>query len=201
MSRGIDIKFVRENYGKMSDEELSRIAIQDAHGLTPEAQEVIKEEIVKRNLDIGLVAEVEAQNKKYTIEEIDNYCELIQSLPCPKTGDTSQKLNATLTAEARSYLVLTQYKKKIVVGTPQTLTKANNAAIANSALMGWWGFPWGIVRTIQAIIVNVKNRKRIGDDEVNEFLRSFVLSRIREIERYKDNKQVLMQIVSASNFN
>jgi hypothetical protein len=38
MSDGIDIQFVRENYQRMSDDELVRVATQDAAGLTPESQ-------------------------------------------------------------------------------------------------------------------------------------------------------------------
>ena len=35
MSTGIDIEFVRQSYQKMTNEELVRIATQDAVGLTP----------------------------------------------------------------------------------------------------------------------------------------------------------------------
>jgi hypothetical protein len=45
MSTGIDIQFVRENYQRMTDAELIQSATTDAVGLTPEALEVVKEEI------------------------------------------------------------------------------------------------------------------------------------------------------------
>ena len=196
MSSGIDIEFVRKTYQKKTDEEVIRILTQDAVGLTPEAIEVVKEEIKRRNLDPNIIRGIDAQQRTYTIEEIDEYCALIQNLPCPKTGSTSEKLNATLTAEVMSFVLFTNYQKKIVVGTPVTLNKANNAALTTSILLGWWGFPWGIIRTVQAIIINLKNKKGNRNGEPNNYLRSYILSKIGEIETYKENKEKLLQIIS-----
>src|SRR5437867_2874948 len=86
MSTGIDIKFVQERYQRMSDDELIRIVTQDAYGLTPEAMEVVKAEIQKRGLDENIAKGVEAQNKTYTIEEIDAYCDIVSNLGCPSCG-------------------------------------------------------------------------------------------------------------------
>ena len=60
MDTGIDIKFVKEKYQNMPDDELVMIATQDAHGLTPEGMEVLKAEINKRGLDSNIVKAVEA---------------------------------------------------------------------------------------------------------------------------------------------
>ncbi len=196
MSAGIDIQFVRETYQKMSDKDLTRVLTQDAKGLTPEALEVVQAEVKRRNLNPAIVKGVEAQQKTYTLAEIDAYCALIQQLPCPATGSTEEKLNATLTAEVMSFILFTQYKKKIVVGSPATLDKANNAALAKSALLGWWGFPWGIIRTIQAIGINLNNKKTNRQETPNDFLRSFVASKIGQIETYKDNRDMLRTIIS-----
>ena len=55
MNKGIDIKFVEETYQRMADEDLIRIATQEASGLTPEAMDVIKSEIKKRRLNEGIM--------------------------------------------------------------------------------------------------------------------------------------------------
>jgi hypothetical protein len=196
MGTGIDIEFVRKTYQKMTDQEVIRILTQDAAGLTPEALSFVKEEIKRRKLDPNITRGVDAQQRSYTIEEIDEYCTLIQNLPCPKTGSTNEKLNATLTVEVMSFILFTNYEKKIVIGTPDTLDKANNVALTKSILLGWWGIPWGIVRTIQAITINLKNKRANRDQAPTDYLRSYVLSNIGEIETYKDNKEKLLQIIS-----
>ena len=81
MSKGVDAGFVKEFYGKLSDQELIRIVSQDAGGITPEAMQVIKEEIAARNLNPGLTDIVAAQNKAYTIEELDELAIVLEALP------------------------------------------------------------------------------------------------------------------------
>jgi hypothetical protein len=196
MSTGIDIEFVRQSYQKMTDEQLVRVATQDAAGLTPEAQEVVKEEIQRRKLDSNIVKGVKAQNRSYTIEDIDKYCEIIQKQNCPTCQSSFQKLNGTMTDEVVSYIFFTQYKKKIKIGCPDCLDKANNAALIKTATLGWWAIPWGIVRTIQSIALNLKSKKTNHIDTPNNFLRNFVLSKVGQLETYKDDKEKVQQLIS-----
>lgn len=196
MSKGIDIQFVRENYQRMSDEELIRIATQDAVGLTPEAQEVVSEEITRRNLDTNIIKGVQAQNKEYTIEEIDKYCTLVRNLTCPSCQTNSKMLNGTLVSEVMSFIFFTQYKKQIKVACPSCLDKANNNALFLTSLVGWWGIPWGIIKTIQAIGNNLKSKRTNHIDSPNDYLRSFVLSKIGQFETYKNDKEKLQQIIA-----
>ena len=199
MSTGIDISFVQETYQRMSDEELIRIATQDAYALTPEAMEVVKTEIQKRGLDPNIAKGVEAQNKTYTTEEVDAYCNIVSNLRCPTCGSTTERLNATITAEVVSFILFTTYDKKIKIGCPHCLDKANNNAMIKSALLGWWGVPWGIIRTMQAFALNQKRKQTNHLQDHSEYLRSFTLSVIGELETYKGNKEKLQQILVRQN--
>lgn len=198
MNTGIDIRFVQERYQKMSDDELISIATQDAYGLTPEAIEVVKAEIQKRGLDENIIKAIDAQNKTYTIEEIDSYCNIVSQLNC-SCSNTTERLNAAMTAEALSFVFLTTYDKKIKIGCSHCLDKANNRALAKTVLLGWWGVPWGIIRTIQAIAINLRSKKTNHLQDHNDHLRNFVLSVIGELETYKNNKEKLQQIVAKQN--
>lgn len=196
MGTGIDLQFVRETYQRKSDQELIDIVTQRAEGLTPEAMEMVKEEIRRRGLHDGLVNSIDVQQKTFTSAEIDQYCALIQNLPCPVTGSTAVKLNATLIAETISYIVMTHYNTQILVASPEVLKKANNKAMIKSALLGWWGIPNGIISTIRALAVNASNKKNAYRQEPTEHLRTFVLSRIGEIEAYKHDQAMLSKIIS-----
>jgi hypothetical protein len=199
MSSGIDIFFVQERYQRMTDDELIRIATQDAYGLTPEAMEVVKAEIQKRGLEENIGKGVEAQNREYTIEEIDAYCDLVSNLNCPSCGSTIERLNATMTAEVMSFVFFTTYNKKIKVGCPHCLDKANNSALTKTAILGWWGLPWGIIRTPQAIALNLKSKRTNHLQDHNDYLRSFTLGVIGELETYRENKEKLQQIMTIQN--
>jgi len=194
MSLGLDPAVVRETYQRLTDAELTRVATQDAAGLTPEAQEIVQEEIKRRGLDISIVRGVQAQNRKYTIAEIDAYCELVRALDCPLCA-SYVKLNATMTNQVVSVIVMTHYKKKVVVACPDCLDKANTNALTTSVLAGWWGIPWGIIRTIQAINGNIASKKTNHSEEPNKYLRGFVLGKIGEMEAYKDNKEKLRELI------
>lgn len=195
MSTGIDLSFIQETYGRMSDQELIRIATQDAFGLTPEALEVVKAEIRKRGLDESIAKGAEAQNKDYTIEELNAYCDIVSRLSCPSCGGTTQRLNATLSGEVMSFVVITRYKKKVTIGCPDCLDKANEAALVKTALLGWWGIPWGIIRSIQYIRLNMKSKKTNHLPEHNDYLRSFTYGNIGQLETYKNNQHQLQQII------
>lgn len=195
MSIGIDPALVKKTYEQMSDKELARKLIQDVAGLTPEALQIVKDEVAKRNLDPNIINAVEAQQKIYNLEEIDAYCEIIRNLPCPLTGNTSEKLNGTLTARTMSFIIFTSYQKVIVIGCPSALDKANNRALFQSVALGWWGLPWGIIRTIQAIRLNLRSKRNNHIQEPTNYLRKFVLSKIGEIVAYKDHREKLIEAI------
>ncbi|RXK86791.1 hypothetical protein [Filimonas effusa] len=195
MRTGIDTQMVRDHYQRMTNEELIRTATQDAAGLTPEARDIVREELEKRRLDTSIFKAVQAQNQSLTMEELDKYCEIIRSLDCPVCQASYTKLNATMTSEVMSLLIFTQWSKKLKIACPGCLDKANNDALLKSALTGWWGFPWGLIRTPIAIARNIKNKKTNHLDTPNDFLRSFTMANIGLIERYKEDKAKLQQVI------
>ncbi len=195
MASGLDIDFVRQLYAKMPDEELIRTATTNGYGLTPEAFIVVKEEILKRKLDNNILRGLEALNKTYTIEEIDAYASLIQNLPCPKCGSTQEKLNGTLTSEVMSFIIFSQHNRDLKVACPDCLDKATGNSLVKSLLLGWWGIPWGIIRTIQSIGHYFTARKQHHIKTPNDFLRTFVLGKIGEIETNKNDMNKLLEII------
>jgi hypothetical protein len=185
---------VRDNYARMSNEELTQYAAQNAHSLTPEAQEILKDELRRRNMDNSLVKAVDKQNERMTVAELDAYCEKLRSLPCPSCGGTAQKLNATLTSEVMSFLIITHYKRQIKIACPRCLDRANNSALTTSLLLGWWGFPWGIIRTIQAIGQNSKKQNHF--ETPNDYLRSFAYHNIGRVVQHSDSPRMLQKLIT-----
>lgn len=196
MAKGLDIEIVKENYRRLSDAELIRIATEDAFGLTSEAQQIVFEEIKRRKLDLNIINGIAAQNKEFTLEEIDSYTEIIRNLNCPDCGSTESRLNATLTSEVISIIFYTEYDKKLKVACPSCLDKANNKAIIKTLLIGWWSIPWGIIRSFQAIINNFRSKKTNHNIAANDFLRSFILNNVGSIEAFKTNREKLQEIIS-----
>jgi len=74
MTAGIDVQFVRDYYQKMTDEEIIRVAKHEVGNLTEEAQEVVKEEVKRRNLDTNATnfLEEEQTQNQYTLISKNN---------------------------------------------------------------------------------------------------------------------------------
>jgi len=189
-----DLSQLRKNYEKLDDNKLVSLAILEATSLRPEALELLKQVIKERGLsaDIDNGIDAQLQANSYTI---GTYADLLRKQPCPICNSTGEKLNATMTTNVMSFILITQRKKRLIVACPDCLDKANNDAIRKTAFAGWWGFPWGIIRTIQALISNNKMKKQNRLTDANDVLLDFVKERIGLIEVNKNSPKHLQLII------
>jgi hypothetical protein len=130
-----------------------------------------------------------------TNEELNLFAASIQQLPCPICGSSTQKLNATIYGTALSVAVITFTNKFFLITCPSCLDKANKDATKSTRLIGWWGVPWGIIRTIQTLNLNKRERKQHHIGEANDILKSFVLNNESAIVNSKDNRQQMMELI------
>ncbi len=196
MSKGLDTEQVRAYYQQLDNDELMRIALHDAAGLTPEAQQIVQQELEKRKLGTAAADAVRVQNKRHSMEEIDAYCALVRKLNCPQCGGSITPLNAALISSTISILIVTIQNKKLKVACPDCLDKANGKAITTTLLLGWWGFPWGPIRAIQSLGHNNKSKTMNHEEGPNDHLRSFVAANIGAFEMYKNDTEKLKELIS-----
>jgi hypothetical protein len=192
-----DLSQLRKNYENLNDSKLIALATQDATSLRPEALELLKQVLKERGLSSDLEKGIEAQLQAnpYTI---GIYADLLRKQPCPISNSSDEKLNATMTTNVISFILMTQRKKKLIVACPDCLDKANNDAIMKTAIVGWWGFPWGIIRTIQALISNNKMKKQNRLLDANDLFLTFVEKRIGLIEVNKNSPEHLQLMIQST---
>jgi len=92
--------------------------------------------------------------------------------------------------------VATIQNRKLKIACPECLDKANGKAITITLLLGWWGFPWGPIKTIQSLGQNNKSKTTNHEDGPNDHLRGFVTANIGAFEMYKNNKEKLQQLIA-----
>jgi hypothetical protein len=196
VSNHIDIELIKENYARMPDEQLVHIAKNEANSMTPEGQEIILSELKKRKLDPGLSASVAIQNKEYSPDEINAYCEMVRHLDCPRCGSSVLPLNSTATITVISFILLSTKKTSTVIACPNCLDFATGKAFVLSVLFGWWEIPWGPLRTVKAIQFNLKMGRKNHDSDTRDEFKNAVTSNIGKIALYKNNKPELQAILA-----
>lgn len=195
MSNGYDLKDIAERYSKKTDSEIIYAATQNATGLRPGVLEIIEDEIKKRNLDLNILEGARAQNREYSLAEITELSQKIRNLPCPLCGSKTLKLNGTVMHTVKSFILFSSFRKEPIIACPDCLDKKNQESITSTVLLGWWGFPWGIIKTPIYIYYNIKAKKENRNTEPNEILLGFILQNIGQIETYKNDTEKLKQII------
>ena len=190
-----DIEDLRRTYSRMSNDQLVRLATREAAGLREEAVCVIEEELVKRGLAEGAMQAVAAQRRQYTRVELDVYCGMIRHLPCPECASSAMPLNAVLVGKCMSFIVLSQYNKELKVACPDCLRKALSNANTMTALLGWWGIPWGLVYSIKALSWNSKMEAQAKSEQPSDLMLAFTLEHVGTIEANKSDDTRLRALV------
>jgi hypothetical protein len=189
---------LRENYRKLPDDKLMRIVAEDAAKLRPEALGVLREELQSRGLAEVAEKSIQAQLRVLSNTELEEYSALLQALPCPLCHSTDCPLNATMTSKVLSFVVMTTSKKALAIACPTCLDKLTREASISSALLGWWGIPWGVIRTIQALVFNSKMEKGHHLPYANDLLKSFVVDNVGRIEAAQESVSGLQRIITTA---
>ncbi|WP_419701777.1 hypothetical protein [Mucilaginibacter sp. NFX135] len=150
-------------------------------------------------MDEGITRGIDVQLNNIDDTQLHSYISLIRSQSCPTCGDTSQQLNAALSGTVISIIIFIHYKKAFSIGCPACLKKTNQAATLKTALLGWWGLPWGLIRTPEALIKNIRTSKRLNTNEASDILVDFVRNNAGIIESIKNNDQSLQVMLTNVN--
>ncbi|WP_052273025.1 hypothetical protein [Flavihumibacter solisilvae] len=196
----LDLDKIRSNYELMSDTEIIRIATQDAVGLRPEVADILRSEINKRKLSTKLLEGVVAQNTTYELDELTQYAETLRNLPCPNCGLKNDKLNGTVIHTVKSFVIFTTSERRPKVACPTCLDKMNENAISSTALLGWWGIPWGLIKTPIYIYRNLKSKKENKEQQANKTLLAFTAHRIGEIIAANGENEKLLEILKSEKY-
>ena len=183
------------SYLHLSDEKLLDLSKNDAEDFNGETITISKQIKEGRGIPSGNDTDITLMAKDSEESNLDTYCEILRTCPCPICNSETDKINATITATTISFLLFTNYQKSLKIACPNCLNKMHNEAMFKTSILGWWGVPWGIVRTLEALILNYKMKFLTTLPEPNELFKNFVASRIDRIEANRNNGDALKAIV------
>jgi len=123
---------------------------------------------------------------------------LLRSQPCPHCGSTAQPLNATLVSEVISFIFITHLRRQVTIGCANCLDKAIRHAQVRTFFFGWWGIPWGIIRTAGAIAANIKHKRLHHAGGPTAVLESFVHSNTTQLLMRREHPQALHNLLKTT---
>lgn len=82
------------------------------------------------------------------------YAIRLQQSPCPSCGG-SGAVDVFTTHTVWSALVVTVWKSTPAISCKRCALKSQGYATVAGALVGWWGFPWGLIVTPIQLVRNV----------------------------------------------
>lgn len=171
----------QSQYRDLSNDEIEWIALNKAATLRSEAVQALREEIGRRGLSRPVDGAIQAQTRRWTKGELDAFIERYRRRPCPRCGHQVELLNAVRAALARSFIILSAFEPKLVVGCPRCIRKEVERLSNLTMLLGWWGIPWGPINTMRALAINSKAKAAAGSMKPTAELHTYVASNIGEI--------------------
>ena len=161
----------------LPEDDIERLAYCEVGDLSREAFQILKKEIQRRGLpdELGVVADIQA--KGLSEEEQIELIRKIAMFPCPHCGRKQTYLNAFSIMIVKSYVIVTEVDKPLVIACPECISTKAKSALIKSLFWGWWGIPWGPIRTIHSIFVNLRALNAGTHNEPTNEFREFVKPR------------------------
>ncbi len=194
----IDLEQIKQNYSEFDDYKIEHLAKNEAAGVEPDVIPILINEINKRGLDPDLIKGIEAQTKELTESELDELKSKIANLTCPDCGQKNGQLVGSIIRTVKSFIVLTSYKKVPVITCKSCADKKRKNAMISTALLGWWGIPFGLFRTPIALIATLTDKNK--SEEISEdIITGFAIENIGEIRTNWEKEEELIDFIGHVN--
>jgi hypothetical protein len=192
---GMNKERLREHYEILPDEDIERLANYEADELSPEAQDVLRQEIKRRGLSDEFNVAADIQIRGLSEEEQRELIKTISMFSCPICGSKQNYLNAFNIMIAKSLIIVATVEKRFIIACPDCISANAKSALIKSLLLGWWAIPWGPIRTLQAVSANVRaldsEKHNSPTREFIEFVKNHSAAIKARIERIKDLNELL----------
>jgi len=195
----MDLEQIKKHYQGLDNSKLESLATKEAKTLRPEVLPLLIEEIKRRNLSPAILDGMERLLKIPTNEELAEYSLLLQKQPCPVCNTKTKRLNAGMTSETVSAILFSTSRKSLYIACPDCLNRFKSNANSKTLMLGWWGLPWGPIRTIQSLMFNSRIAKTYYLETPNNIFQNYIYQNIGAIEAAKDNAIKLKNLMLQAN--
>lgn len=170
-----DIVSLRRSYSRLSDDKIRSLVDKDLQNLRSVGLQVLKEEVVKRNLPLVRSIDEVLICRGQIRSLITEKCNEIRDLSCPICGSEEHKLNAisisTVTFAART--------KAFHIGCFNCLMKKKDEARDKNTLLNRRGLS-GVLEAHRSLVENDKAMKELQVDKPSSSLWQYASSVVQQ---------------------
>jgi hypothetical protein len=169
------------HYRSLSSFELEAIALTRSATLPAQALSVLRKEMDRRGLSSSLRRGIEAQVRRWSKDDLANFIQQYRHRPCPRCGVQGKPLNGVVGAVARSLIVTSSVRTKIVIGCWHCIEAELQRLSKQTLLFGWWGIPSGPACTVRALAINSKAKTAAASVDPTPELWNYIASHTGDI--------------------
>jgi len=160
-----------DNYRRMPDHTIRQIVLYEVRELMPEGVDALRIVLGERGISRDFLVAIDGQLAEFSVEKYSELIHWFRMSKCPRCRESETLLNAATPVKVSSFVFATTESKDVIVGCRQCLLAAVRRALIQTLLLGWWGIPWGLIRTLGAVTENDFWRRRVDEPEpTDEFI-------------------------------
>ena len=192
----ISAEEIARNYQHYEDEKIEYLAL-NSRGLRKEAVAVLKDEIIRRNLDTRLLQWIDFETIEFESFEKEQLIHKISNLICPNCNSFSD-LKAYQFITVVSFITECVTNEYTQIICNQCASKERKNSMLQTFLLGWWSLKGLFVTPITLInsIISIFREDAQSTQLLNEFIDSH-----RAVLRYSLQNKNLDEIITLFNQN
>jgi len=159
----MDREALINHYARMGDQEFTAFATHEVAGLTPEAVEVVRDELKRRRTVPDPEGAIDVQLRRLSSEEFERMVTAFRQQPCPSCGGVGELLNAARVNRAG--------RRELIVGCTSCLLRELNRATTASAV---YGLAFRPLSAMRAVLGNEGEKAALQETNQTQALREYV---------------------------
>lgn len=156
---GLSLDEIKANYQNYPDYKIVDIAQYKAGSLKEGVIEILKDEILTRNLDNSLIAAIDMQMQPLDEEVLVNIVLKIKQLACPQCSDVTHELEAAQLVAIYGVGIESVELGRVFIACPTCIEAEKKKVLRQNLLLGWWS-PWGFIQTPKVIFKSYFKKKK-----------------------------------------
>jgi hypothetical protein len=162
--------YLKNFAGTDSDTLLDRLAHNE---LTGDARDAIREILTERGCAIPQITVVDISD-----DVVRTQAMAIRRGACPQCRKSGSAVDMRTEHWVLSAIFLTRYGRRTALSCRDCGQRRNLQALGKCILLGWWGFPFGLLITPYKIFANVGEMLRKDREEPSDALRDAIRARL-----------------------